>query len=115
MYTQITSRKEYDKVMAIIESILSKATAAGGFSELSTDEVIKLTELSRLSEVYEDHILRLCRYSQNAKKEKPPGAVCIQAVYYLLFCRLLPQRLKLRSIFPLRPAVRKGQLLADLE
>ncbi len=53
---QITSRKEYDKVMSKIESLLQKATELGGFENLSKTDRADLSQLSVLAEQYEDGI-----------------------------------------------------------
>lgn len=53
---QITSRKEYDKVMSKIESLLQKATELGGFENLSKTDRANLSQLSILAEQYEDGI-----------------------------------------------------------
>lgn len=53
---QITSRKEYDKVMSKIESLLQMATELGGFENLSKTDRANLSQLSILAEQYEDGI-----------------------------------------------------------
>lgn len=53
---QITSRKEFDKVMSKIESLLQKATELGGFENLSKTDKVALSQLSVLAEQYEDGI-----------------------------------------------------------
>ena len=53
---QITSRKEYDKVMSKIESLLQKATELGGFENLSKSDRAKLAQLSVSAEQFEDSI-----------------------------------------------------------
>ena len=52
----ITTRKEYDEVMSQIESILQKATKAGGFEKLSKTDKSKLAQLSVMAEQFEDGI-----------------------------------------------------------
>lgn len=53
---QITSRKEYDKVMSKIESLLQKSTELGGFENLSTTDKAILSQLSIIAEQFEDAI-----------------------------------------------------------
>ncbi|MEX1001196.1 MAG: helix-turn-helix domain-containing protein [Crocinitomicaceae bacterium] len=53
---QITSRKEYDKVMSEIEALLQKATNKGGFEKLSKTDKKKLSQLSSMAEQFEDDI-----------------------------------------------------------
>lgn len=51
---KVQTRKEYDKVMSQIESLLQKATKTGGFEQLSKSDKSRLSELSILAEEYED-------------------------------------------------------------
>lgn len=53
---QIPSRKEYDKVMSKIESLLQKATELGGFEKLSKTDRADLSQLSVIAEQYEDDV-----------------------------------------------------------
>jgi len=53
---QITSRKEYNKVMSQIEEVLQKATKLGGFENLSKTERATLSQLSSMAEQFEDDI-----------------------------------------------------------
>ncbi len=45
--------------MKTIESLLEKATAAGGFHKLAKDEAAMLSVFSKLAETYEDNTLML--------------------------------------------------------
>lgn len=53
---EITTRKDYDKVMKAIEVFLQKATELGGFENLSKSDKTSLAQLSALAEQYEDDI-----------------------------------------------------------
>lgn len=53
---EITTRKEYDKVMEEIEVILKKSTKLGGFQHLSKTYKTKLSQLSITAEQFEDDI-----------------------------------------------------------
>jgi HTH-type transcriptional regulator/antitoxin HigA len=53
---QISTRKEYDKVMSKIEALLKKATELGGFKHLSKSDKSKLSQLSVMAEQFEDDI-----------------------------------------------------------
>lgn len=53
---EITTRKEYDKVMKSIEELLQKATEIGGFEHLSSTEKTSLAQLSVMAEKFEDDI-----------------------------------------------------------
>lgn len=59
MLTKIRNEREYKVTMRTIESLLNKATKAGGFHKLSTDEAAMLADLSKLAETYEDNVLKL--------------------------------------------------------
>ena len=59
MLTKIRNEREYKVTMKTVESLLNKATKAGGFHKLSTDEAAMLANLSKLAEAYEDNILKL--------------------------------------------------------
>jgi antitoxin component HigA of HigAB toxin-antitoxin module len=69
MLTRIRSKKEYEAVMKTIDSLLEKATAKGGFHELSKDESEMLSELSKMAETYEDEILDLMPIRPNSLKQ----------------------------------------------
>ena len=53
---EITTRKEYDKIMNKIEVLLQKATELGGFENLSKLDRSKLSQLSVMAEQFEDDI-----------------------------------------------------------
>lgn len=53
---KITSKKEYDKVMSEIESLLQKASELGGFENLSKTDRVSLSKLSAIAEKFEDSI-----------------------------------------------------------
>lgn len=53
---EITTRKEYNKVMNSIEALLQKATQLGGFEHLSKTDKASLARLSTMAEQYEDGI-----------------------------------------------------------
>lgn len=69
MLTKIRSDKEYQIVMKTIESLLEKATAKGGFHELSKDESEMLAQLSKIAESYEDETLDLMPIRPNSLKQ----------------------------------------------
>ena len=69
MLTKIRSEKEYQIVMKTIESLLEKATAKGGFHELSTGESEMLAQLSKIAESYEDETLDLMPIRPNSLKQ----------------------------------------------
>ena len=52
----IKDRKEYNEVMAKIETILQKSTNNGGFEKLPVDDVETLRNLSLMAEQFEDSI-----------------------------------------------------------
>ncbi len=52
----LTSKADYDQLMARIETYLQKATVGGGFDSLTADEGDELARLSLLAEAYEDSI-----------------------------------------------------------
>lgn len=53
---QITTRNDYDKLMEQIEDLLQKATALGGFENLSQFDKGNLAQMSVLAEQFEDSI-----------------------------------------------------------
>ena len=57
--TNIRNEREYKAVMKTIESVLNKATEAGGFHKLPAEEATMLDNLSKLAETYEDNTLKL--------------------------------------------------------
>lgn len=59
MIDKIRTKKQYDQVMEMIESYLSKATKGGGFKSLSKKETAELKKLSLLAEQYEDEVLKI--------------------------------------------------------
>jgi antitoxin component HigA of HigAB toxin-antitoxin module len=59
MLTKISSEREYKAAMNTIKSLLNKATKAGGFHKLPTEEATMLDNLSKLAEAYEDNTLEL--------------------------------------------------------
>lgn len=59
MITKIRNEREYKAAMRTIESLLDKATQAGGFHMLPADEATMLAKLSKLAEAYEDNTLKL--------------------------------------------------------
>ncbi|MCD9015189.1 helix-turn-helix domain-containing protein [Parachryseolinea silvisoli] len=69
MLAKIRNEREYKLVMKTIESLLSKATKAGGFHHLTTEEATMLGDLSKLAETYEDGILQLMPIKPKSLKE----------------------------------------------
>lgn len=59
MLTRIRNEREYKVAMKTIESILKKATKAGGFHKLSAAEATLLGNLSKVAESYEDSTLKI--------------------------------------------------------
>ena len=59
MIDRIRTQKQYEQVMALIETYLTKATNGGGFSSLSKTENAELKKLSTLAEQYEDEVLNV--------------------------------------------------------
>ena len=59
MLTKIRNEREYKAAMKTIESLLNKATGAGGFHKLPAEEATMLGNLSKLAEAYEDNTLKL--------------------------------------------------------
>ena len=59
MLTKISNEWEYKAAMKTIESLLNKATEAGGFHKLPAEEATMLDNLSKLAEAYEDNTLKL--------------------------------------------------------
>lgn len=59
MLSKIRSEKEYKAAMKTIETLLKKATDAGGFHMLPEEESGMLAKLSKLAEHYEDNTLKL--------------------------------------------------------
>lgn len=59
MLTKIRNEREYKAAMKTIESLLNKATKAGGFHKLPAEEATMLDNLSKLAEAYEDNTLKL--------------------------------------------------------
>jgi HTH-type transcriptional regulator / antitoxin HigA len=59
MLSRIKTEREYNAVMKTIESLLDKATKAGGFHKLSNEDAKMLADLSPLAEAYEDDTLKL--------------------------------------------------------
>jgi len=55
-HKQKTTRREYDKTMSMIETLLQKATELGGFENLSKSDKSKLSQLSVIAEQFEDDI-----------------------------------------------------------
>jgi hypothetical protein len=53
---EITTRKEYEKVMTKIEYLLQKATKLDGFENLTKSDKSKLSQLSVMAEDFEDDI-----------------------------------------------------------
>jgi HTH-type transcriptional regulator/antitoxin HigA len=53
---KIENRKEYDAVMAHIETLLQKSTEAGGFDKLTKKDAETLENLSLIAEQFEDSI-----------------------------------------------------------
>ncbi len=56
MINKIRTETQYNEVMKLIETYLSKATKAGGFDQLSETDKLALNKLSLLAEDYEDNI-----------------------------------------------------------
>ncbi len=59
MIDKIRTQKQYEQVMAMIESYIAKATDGGGFASLSKKETDELHKLSLLAEKYEDDVLQI--------------------------------------------------------
>ena len=59
MLTKISNEWEYKAAMKTIESLLNKATEAGGFHKLPAEKATMLDNLSKLAEAYEDNTLKL--------------------------------------------------------
>lgn len=59
MLTKISNEWEYKAAMKTVESLLNKATEAGGFHKLPAEEATMLDHLSKLAEAYEDNTLKL--------------------------------------------------------
>ena len=57
--TKIRNEREYKVAMKNIESLLNKATEAGGFHKLPAEEATMLDHLSKTAEAYEDNTLKL--------------------------------------------------------
>ena len=56
---KIRTQKQYEQVMALIETYLQKATEAGGFSNLSKEDADTLQHLSAIAERYEDNVMHI--------------------------------------------------------
>jgi HTH-type transcriptional regulator/antitoxin HigA len=59
MIDKIRNKEQYNHIMELINAILKKATAGGGFHALSKNEADELGHLSLLAEQYEDNVLKL--------------------------------------------------------
>ncbi|HWZ36155.1 MAG TPA: helix-turn-helix domain-containing protein [Mucilaginibacter sp.] len=59
MIDKIRNEAQYNQIMALIETFITKATANGGFSYLSAPEKDELSSLSLLAEQYEDNVLKI--------------------------------------------------------
>lgn len=59
MIDRVRNQAQYEKIMALIESYLQKATQAGGFHTFSAAENQELKELTLLAERYEDEVLQV--------------------------------------------------------
>lgn len=59
MINKIRTEAQYNEVMKLIETYLSKATKAGGFSGLNETESTDLNKLSLLAEDYEDNVVNI--------------------------------------------------------
>ncbi|RZK73607.1 MAG: helix-turn-helix domain-containing protein [Pedobacter sp.] len=59
MINKIRTEAQYNEVMKLIETYLSKATKAGGFSALNETESADLNKLSLLAEDYEDNMISI--------------------------------------------------------
>jgi HTH-type transcriptional regulator / antitoxin HigA len=59
MLAKIGNELEYKLAMKTIDSFLNKATTAGGFHHLTTEEKTMQGDLSKLAETYEDNSLKL--------------------------------------------------------
>lgn len=59
MIDKIRTRNQYDQVMELIETYLSKATENGGFSSLTKKENAELKKLSLMAEQYEDEAMKI--------------------------------------------------------
>jgi antitoxin component HigA of HigAB toxin-antitoxin module len=69
MISKIRNEREYKLVTKTIESLLIKATKAGGFHHLTTEEATMLSDLSKLAETYEDGTLQLMPIKPKSLKE----------------------------------------------
>lgn len=59
MLTKIRNERKYKAAMKTVESLLNKATEAGGFHKLPAEEATMLANLSKFAEAYEDKTLKL--------------------------------------------------------
>lgn len=59
MIDKIRNETRYNQVMALIEKFITKATEGGGFNSLSASEADELSQLSLLTEHYEDSVLKI--------------------------------------------------------
>ena len=59
MINKIRDEKQYNQVIAVIETFIKKATDGGGFHSLTKEEADELEQLSLLTEQYEDNVLKL--------------------------------------------------------
>jgi hypothetical protein len=55
---------QHNQVLVLIENIIAKATAAGGFSYLQETEKEELNKLSLFAEKYEDEVLKIMPLSK---------------------------------------------------
>ena len=59
MIDKIRNEKQYNEVMSLIETHITKATTSGGFHTLSKKENAELKQLSAMAEKYEDEALKI--------------------------------------------------------
>lgn len=69
MLTKIRNEREYKAAMRTVESLLTKATEAGGFHKLQAEEATMLANLSKLAQAYEDNVLKLMPIVPKTLKE----------------------------------------------
>jgi HTH-type transcriptional regulator / antitoxin HigA len=66
---KIRNGQEYKATIKTVESLLNKATEAGGFDKLPAEEATMLVILSKLAEAYEDNSLKLMPIMQKPRRK----------------------------------------------
>ena len=59
MLDKIRSNNQYNQITKLIDLLLNKATAGGGFSSLNKNESKELETLSQLVAAYEENVLKI--------------------------------------------------------